>query len=328
MKYPMRWMLRSSLVLTASSWGCGSLPDWSDVQRQLAAAGSTSSAGGADSGGDTSAGGTLSNGGSAPLAGAAGAATSAGSGGETSVGGAGGGGGMTAQGGAGGASMTQDEIDKLELTDALSKLNGFVYMNPCKFSNNGSDVTTLNGCNTSDICWATQDLGQFAEHKSIPIGGSAGHLYQIDINVLGVVEPRDYPPPPNCIRMPGQPAETAGMSECTDGYANKGAVQFNIWELNVPSPAKKYYLNSVPTHPPHRVDIVDNRFTFQVNAGGTITFTMDDLNGGEIRNCSNKITTSKYMTAAGAAITASTSVQQPYNGNWFQLTVIDAKVVH
>ena len=330
MKHEACWLL-GSLALSASV-GCGSLPDWSDVQQKLAnaAAGSASTAGGTATGGASSAsssgGSSAAFGGGSSSAGSAGATSNGGA--DANVAGAGGASGMTSQGGSGGAALSQDELDKLELADALSKLNGFVYTNPCKFSNNGSDVTTLNGCNTSDICWATQDLGQFSEHKTIPVGGPAGHLYQVDVSVMGVIEPRDYPAPPNCLRLAGQPAETAGMSECVDGYANKGAVQFNIWELNIPSPAKKYYLNSVPTHPPHRVDVVDNRFTFQITSGNTITFTMDDLNGGEIRNCSNKITTSKYTTAAGAAVTAPNSVQQPYNGNWFQLTVLDAKVVH
>jgi len=76
------------------------------------------------------------------------------------------------------------------------------------------------------------------------------------------------------------------------------------------------------------VDKVDNRFTFQVAAGSTITFTMDDLNGGEIRNCTNSMTTSQYKTADGKAIVANPSIQQPYNGQWFQLSVIDAKVMH
>jgi len=325
MKYEARWLL---LALCA---GCGSLPDWSDVQQKLAEhaaqAGATSTEGGG-------AGMSSSSAGSVAVAGGAGEAALAGAAGRTALGGAGGmpntagSSGTVAQAGAAGAAMTQDQIDKAELTLALTTLNGFVYTNPCKFSNNGSDVTTLNNCNTSDICWATQGLGQFAEKKQIAIGGTAGHVYQIDLNVLGVIEPRDYPPPPNCIRLPGQPAATAGMSECMDGFANKSDVQFNVWELNIPAPAKKYYLNSVPTHPPHRVDIVDNKFTFQVNAGSTITFTMDDLNGGEIRNCSNQIKTSKYKTAGGATITASDTVSQPYNGNWFQLTVLDAQVMH
>jgi hypothetical protein len=77
----------------------------------------------------------------------------------------------------------------------------------------------------------------------------------------------------------------------------------------------------------HRVDYVDNSFMFQVAAANTIKFTMDDLNGGEIRNCSDKQTMSKYMTADGKAVTVSNTIPQPFNGQWFQLNVLDAKIM-
>lgn len=324
----MKLEVRSVFVgsALAACVACGSLPDWSDIQGQLGGAGAPTGAAGESSvGGDPGVAGSVQNtagstqnvagssdGGAAPLAGSS-------SGGAS--------GGAAPQAGSGGT-VNQDELDKAELGTALNKLNGFVYTSGCKFSNNGSDVTTLNGCNTSDICWSTQDLGQYSEKRQIPIAGTPGHVYQVDLNVLGVIEPRDYPASPNCTRLADQPASTVGILDCMDGYANKGSVTFNVWELNVSAPAKKYYLNGVPVHPPHRVDVSDNRFTFTVNAGSTLTFTMDDLNGGLIRNCTNKITTSKYKTADGAAVNAPASVSQPFNGQWFQLTVLDAKVVH
>jgi hypothetical protein len=314
--------------------GCGSLPDWAGLTNQTPLAmGGSIDAGGASSGaGTTSAAGTTtmamggamtSGGGTAAMGGAT---TSGGdsSGGTVATGGASGG--ATAQGGSAGG-VNQDDLDKAELADALKALDGFVYSSSCKFSNNGSDVSTIAGCNTSDICWQTADLQEFAESKQIPIGGTAGHIYQIDMDVLGVIEPRDYAPAPNCVRLPGQPADTAGIIQCMDGYANKSAVTFNVWEFAIPSPAAKYYFNGVVTHPMHRVDYVDNRFTFEVAAANTIKFTMDDLNGGEIRNCSDKQTTSKYKTAAGKDVVAPSALQQPFNGQWFQLTVLDAKVM-
>jgi hypothetical protein len=178
----------------------------------------------------------------------------------------------------------------------------------------------------------TMDLGRFAESKTIPIGGVAGHVYDVDLDVMGVTEPRDYPPAPNCTFMPMQPGTTASVARCNDGFANQSAVTFNIWEFAVPAPAAKYYFNDVLTHPPHRVDINDNKFTFTVNAQSTIKFTMDDLNGGEIRNCTNSITKSKFAMAAkspfgdGSPINAPSSVAQPFNGNWVSLWVIDARV--
>jgi hypothetical protein len=106
------------------------------------------------------------------------------------------------------------------------------------------------------------------------------------------------------------PADTIGVSECMDGYANKAQVTFNVMELAIPVPAHKYYVNSVRVHPPHRVDGADWKWTVTLAANQTITFTYDDLNGGMIRNC-NK-------TTAGADILVK---PQPFNGQWFQLNV-------
>src|SRR6185503_15798011 len=125
----------------------------------------------------------------------------------------------------------------------------------------------------------------------------AGHVYEVDLNVLGVIEPRDYPPAPNCTFPPGQPLQTISVTQCMDGFANQSSVTFNEYQFAVPTPAAKFYFNAVQTHPPHRVDTGDNKFTFTVNAGTTITFTMDDLNGGEIRNCTLTAPRSKYTFA-------------------------------
>jgi hypothetical protein len=345
-------------------FACEVQPDWSDVEAKIAAGKTTGATGTTDTtttgdttaasttassttGGTTTGQGTTGAGGAtgtvSATSGTAGATTGpVGAGGSTSMGGAGGTGG-SGLGGAGGTNATADAgsvdaaadkraMDLIELKDALKNLNGFTYSNPCKFSNNGSDVTTLNGCMTADICWATMDLGRFSETRMIPIGGPPGHVYEVDLNVLGVIEPRDYPPAPNCTFEPGQPMSTISVSQCMDGFANSSSVTFNVYEFAVPAPAAKYYFNSVQTHPPHRVDKSDNKFTFTVNAGSTIKFTFDDLNGGEIRNCTTSAPTSKYTTAANspfgnlAPIKADPTLAQPFNGNWYTLSVIDARV--
>jgi hypothetical protein len=60
----------------------------------------------------------------------------------------------------------------------------------------------------------------------------------------------------------------------------------------------------------------------------TIEFTMVDLNGGEIRNCSDKQAMSQYKTAGGRDVVASGTIEQPFNGQWFQLNVHDAKITY
>ena len=67
-------------------------------------------------------------------------------------------------------------------------------------------------------------------------------------------------------------------------------------------------------HPPHRVDPIDQQWTIRVAGGSKIDFNFDDLNGGEIRNCS--------ITVEGIA-----PYPKVFDGNFFQLDVIDAKLV-
>jgi hypothetical protein len=337
---------KATWVLAAASAGlyfaCGSQPDWTDVQDELAARkAAAQGAGGSDmTGGQTtgSSGTDTSN----PTTGSGGSAAMTTGGGSVTPGTGG-----TNMGGAGTAVSTQDSgasssdaggmmdqrsQDLIELADALKSLNGFIYENACKIDCSGKDVTTLTGCNTADICWATPGCGRFFESRTINIGGPPGHTYEVDLNILGVTEPRDYPPAPNCAFEPGQPQTTTSVAKCMDGFANSASVTFNVYEFAIASPPAKYYLNAVATHPPHRVDKTDNKWTITVASQSTIKFTMDDLNGGEIRNCTNVNTTSQYKTAAKSPfgdalpIKANANISQPYNGNWFQLSVMDARV--
>ena len=224
---------------------------------------------------------------------------------------------------------TVDTSINAELANALQNLNGFTYKNGCKFSQNGTTPDASN-CSTGDICWATADLGRFAENKSIAIGGPPGRVYEVDLNVLGVLEPRDYPAAPNCTLLnPG--ATTASVAQCSDGRANINNVTFNVFELGVPGTSSKFYLNDVLTHPPHRVDRVDALFTITVNAGSTLQFAFDDLNGGEIRNCTTVAGNSTFSRTPSSPfgatrIAAPAGITEPFNGQWFQLSVVAARL--
>jgi len=337
MHYKATWALAAASA--GLYFACGSQPDWTDVQTELAIRKAAEGKGGSDmTGGPSTTGGS----GDVNPATGSGGSDQTGAGGNVTPGTGG-----SPMGGAGTMMSTMDSgagtpdapvvldkraADLIELADALKALNGFVYMNSCKFDPSGKDVTTLAGCGTADICWDTQSGGRFTENRIINIGGPAGHSYEVDLNVLGVIEPRDYPPPPNCAFEPGQPQSTISVAKCMDGFANSGSVTFNVYEFAVPAPAAKYYFNDVAQHPPHRVDKGDNKFTFTVNAGSAIKFTFDDLNGGEIRNCTNSVLQSTRTTAPkspfgdSVPIKASATVPQPFNGSWFQLNVIDARV--
>lgn len=260
-------------------------------------AGTSSSTSGSASGGSSSTAGST-NGGSTSTAGTE--ATS-GSGGSGTAG-------DTANGGSGGM-MTNPQA---EIDDAVKNLKGWRYENPCGYVDGHS--LTDGQCNSGEICWPDSNKARFAEKKVINIGGVQGHNYDVTLRVRGAIEPRDYPA--DCTFLQGgnsQNGATVSIIENCDGFANSGQVSFNVFEFKITEPAHVYYMNAVKAHPPHRVDSMDQTFTIRVAGGTTINFSFDDLNGGEIRNCS--------ITVEGI---------QPYpkifDGNFFQLDVVDAKL--
>jgi hypothetical protein len=304
------------------AWGgCSDLPSFPANLGQGGSGGSDtmSSAGSTvvpNGGGDTNTSGSSST----PMAGSsstAGSGNNVGGSGENSAGTAnasGGSGGSSAAGtsstaGSGGAMPNpQAEID-----DAVKNLKGWRYENPCGFVDGHS--LTDGTCNSGEICWPDQNKARFAEKKVIGIGGVAGHQYEVTLRARGALEPRDYPS--NCTFLTGGNSAngvTVSIIENCDGFANAGQVTFNVFELKIADPPHVYYMNGVKNHPPHRVDGLDQTFKIRVSGGTKIDFSFDDLNGGEIRNCS--------ITVEGI---------QPYpkafDGNFFQLDVVDAKLV-
>lgn len=306
----------------ALAWGgCADLPSFPDNFGQGGSGGSgtTGSAGSTvvpNGGSDTNTAGsssmpnagTSSNAGSGNNMGGSGENTagsgnpSGGSGGSSTAG-------TSSMAGSGGAMPNpQAEID-----DAVKNLKGWRYENPCGFVDGHS--LTDGTCNSGEICWPDQNKARFAEKKVINIGGVAGHQYDVTLRARGALEPRDYPS--NCTFLTGGNSAngvTVSIIESCDGFANAGQVTFNVFELKIADPPHVYYMNGVKNHPPHRVDGLDQTFKIRVSGGTKIDFSFDDLNGGEIRNCS--------ITVEGI---------QPYpkafDGNFFQLDVIDAKLV-
>ena len=291
----------------ALSWaGCSDLPSFPE---SFGAAGGAAGSGSTPAGGssvipsggsttNTSAG--MSGSSSTNLAGSGGAAT--GGGGGVAMGGSGG---EVALGGSGGAMVNpQAEID-----DAVKNLKGWRYENPCGYVDGHS--LTDGQCASGEICWPDSNKVRFAEKKVIQIGGVAGHQYDVTLRLRGAIEPRDYPS--DCAFLPGGAANTISVVENCDGFSNSGQVSFNVYEFSIEEPKHVYYLNAVKLHPPHRVDSIDQNFAIRVAAGTKIDFSFDDLNGGEIRNCS--------VTVEGIA-----PYPKVYDGNFFQLDVVEAKL--
>jgi hypothetical protein len=248
-----------------------------------------------------------SSGGSGPMSGGTGGGMT--SGGSSPTGGSGpasgGSGGDTTSGGTGGTGPDP----QLDIDDAVKNLKGWRYENKCGYVD-GHSITD-GTCNSGEICFPSSQKARFTEHKSIAIGGTPGQVYDVTLRIRGALEPRDYPQ--NCTRLPGAPENTVGVLTNCDGFANKLAVTFNVFELKIPDPPAVYYMNGVPVHPPHRVDPIDQTFGIKVTGGTTLEFTFDDLNGGEIRNCS--------ITVEGVE-----PYPKVFDGNFFQLDVVEAKL--
>lgn len=306
----------------ALAWGgCSDLPSFPANLGQGGSGGSSTNTTGGSSvipngGSSTSTAGTSSSTAGTGTSGGTGSTAGSTSGGSSSTagtestGGSGGSGtaGTEATGGSGGTGPNaQAEID-----DAVKNLKGWRYENPCGYVDGHS--LTDGQCNSGEICWPDSNKARFAEKKVIQIGGMAGHNYDVTLRVRGAIEPRDYPA--NCTFLQGgnsQNGTTISIIENCDGFANSGQVSFNVFEFKIADPPHTYYMNAVKAHPPHRVDSIDQTFTIRVAGGSKIDFSFDDLNGGEIRNCS--------ITVEGI---------QPYpkifDGNFFQLDVLDAKL--
>lgn len=211
-------------------------------------------------------------------------------------------GGDASSGGAGAPNIDP----QLELADAIKNLNGFKFINPC--DNVGHDISA---CQTSDVCFPNAGQIHVVENLDIAIGGIAGHTYEIKLRLRGLLEPRDYPA--GCKRVTSTAGADIAIMDGCDGFANVANVTFNIFELKVQNPSHTYYLNGVPIHPPHRVDNATLEWTIQVAGKTTITFTFDDLNGGQNRYCGEPV--------QGVPVSAN-------GGQALQLTVLETKLVN
>ncbi len=300
----------------AMSWGgCADLPSFPEGLYSSGGTGTTSSGGSGtvipNAGtGTTTAGTGSSTGGSGSATAGTGSSTGGASGAATTAG-TGNGGTPATAGNASGGMGGMMANPQAEIDDAVKNLKGWRYENPC----GAVDGHTLTDgqCNSGEICWPDANKAHFAEKKVIQIGGVVGHQYDVTLRIRGAIEPRDYPAA--CTFLPGGPANqaTIGIIENCDGFANSGQVQFNVYQFAIEEPKHVFYLNAVKLHPPHRVDSIDQTWTFRVAGGTKINFDFDDINGGEIRNCS--------VTIPGI---------QPYpksfDGNFYQLDVVDAKL--
>ncbi len=266
----------------------------------------TGNGGSVPSGSETTSGGAAGEGGNGGITGEGGlGGTGNGTAGSAGLAGFGtDGGGGTGDAGRDGAIVTDDS------KTAVAVLDGWRYEYRCGYVDGHS--LTDGTCSSGEICWPNASKARFSEKKMIAIAGDAARTYEVVLRIRGVIEPRDYPVA--CSRLAQDPTATIGIAEQCDGFANQQQVTFNVYEFKIADPPHVYYLNSVPVHPPHRVDPIDMQWTIRVKGRSTITFTMDDLNGGEVRNCS--------LVVPGIP-----PAPNRFDGNFFQLNVVSARIL-
>jgi hypothetical protein len=173
---------------------------------------------------------------------------------------------------------TPPEVPEVVLTPAQigGDLEGFLHLAPCESQDFGHDCT-LPGCQGG-----TKTL-----ERTLQLGGEPGTVYNVNIHVYGVVEPRPYQ---GGVRRAGNNFDVNGRDFWYEGGvipANPGT--YNSYEFHVEPPVpgapNVYYLNSRTGGDTPLLIRLDYDATFPVQGGGTIRFRSFDLNCRQITNC-------------------------------------------
>ena len=168
-----------------------------------------------------------------------------------------------------------------------ASLSGLLWSMPCGGPASGN---VCSAASTADV--------------SATLGGTTGQLFDITVQLRGVVEQRAYP------------------TACADGMAVIGGSTpdpsdtFNIYELDISNPVQTIYVNPGVSNI-YNTFPIDYPLTFAAAAGATVTLHADSVNAAEISN----------VDANGTPISITgTSVTQPFDGQFIEMTV-DSVVV-
>jgi len=286
--------------------------------------------------GMTSTGAAGSGGGSSTVSGSSGDNSSTAAGGSSPTGTGGGAGDMVGSGGAQGVGGSATATPDGGTTDSGAPpamnpaiaLDNYRYEYACGTCPTCFSSGNLAQCNTDAICFPyageTLRIDHFPadDKKGLDfwtMGGDPSKTYEAQIRVRGVMEPKDYV---NCAQLTAQKTPD-DIYICTDrdvrplAVATAAGSGFNTYILSVDTPPSAYGLNGNQTHPGHRTEPIDSTFAFRFKGGAHVTFTMDDQNGGEIRNC-NYVIPGILNGPNG----------QRFDGNFFVLNVVgDAKII-
>jgi hypothetical protein len=205
-----------------------------------------------------------------------------------------------ANGGAGGMASIEPEV----IGPDFNANQPFRFEVPCLFDENGQDATG-SYCHPSNVCWLTSTKSNEMSTENIPMGGDPAKTYNITLRIRGVIEPKRYAD--SCEQLESDQVEP-DLRICK-GTADEGPSTFDTWQLKIDEPLQYYYMNSENEGHGHAVFTIDTQFVIQAKGQTKITFLFDDINGGLISNCPE--------------LTFPELEDQPYNGNWMQLDVVE-----
>lgn len=164
-------------------------------------------------------------------------------------------------------------------------------------------------CNPGSVCFYSKAYvnKRFAQTIPITIGGDAAVIYEVTLRIRGIMEPKAYP---TCTPVTMAPGGDSFITICAGSTA--GTETYNTWQLTVANPPATFFLNYNKKFLGHVVSLIDANLSIKVRGGSQVEFTVDDVNGGQIRNCSLVV---PDLAPAPA----------PFDGNFVHFDVIDVK---
>lgn len=185
-----------------------------------------------------------------------------------------------------------------------ANLDKFRFDYKCGFRGGG-----LTPCKSDQICFPSKayENKRYAQTIPIAIGGDAATIYEITLRIRGVMEPKVYP---TCSPVAMAPGGDSFISICAGPTA--GTTTNNTWQLSVLDPPATFFLNYNKNFLGHVVSLLDGKLSIKVRGGSQVEFTMDDVNGGQIRNCS-------------LVVPDLAPAPEPFDGNFVHFDVIDVK---
>jgi hypothetical protein len=254
-----------------------------------------STSGGTTGTSGSSTGGTAGTGGA--TGGTAGTAGTGGTGGDT--GGTGGTAGTAGTGGTGGdTGGTGGTATAITVDDLAGTVNEFGFAFKDSFMLTACTSTENWDCLTVTTACPNQDAENFEDRGStfkerFALGGEAGKMYDVTIQVNGVTEAKFYR---LGTRRRGDDYSNADDPNGTDTWYIGGEPipsPYNVEKITVFQPdgtteLQHYYLNSFPEasgYEAHRTFLIGYEATFEVPGGGYVEFLNQDSNCRAINNC-------------------------------------------